>query len=163
MEHFLSFLHFCPCHCCLLNSYMFLLSMQQTLSMLFHLIRLSLIQLLFYFFLLVVVCPIHNSKYQILFQHLFKYLPKWNLFFSKFLSPGNKILLFLRILVSRNYTKTYTLQCYFFLILKDLNRLVLSLIFVFYSFLWLIHFLKESLVYESFVAKINNFSLLRLL
>ena len=36
----------------------------------FHLILLPLIQLLSYFFLLVMTCPIHNLKYQIQFQHL---------------------------------------------------------------------------------------------
>ena len=48
---FLWLLLFCFHFCCLLNSYMFLISMRQTQSLFSHLIYLSLIQLLFYFFL----------------------------------------------------------------------------------------------------------------
>ena len=40
---------FCFYFCCLLNSYMFLVSMRQILSLFSHIIHLSLIQLLFYF------------------------------------------------------------------------------------------------------------------
>ena len=47
MAHFLLF---CLHHCCLLNRYVFLLLIQLMFSWLLHLILISLIQLLFYFF-----------------------------------------------------------------------------------------------------------------
>ena len=59
--------------CCLLNSYMILLSVQQTLA--------SLIQWPFYFSVSKIVCLIRNLKYQIIFQHLLQRLRKYLLIY----------------------------------------------------------------------------------
>ena len=104
--------------------------MRQTLSLFSHLIHRSLIQTLFLFFLRIMVCLIHNLKYQILFQHLLQCLRKCFCFYVFWLCCclylSDIVSLFLRTLVSRNHTKTPTLLFELFLILIDLNRLFYS-------------------------------------
>ena len=48
---------------------------------------------------------------------------------------------------------------YWFLILIDLNRLVYSWVFAFFSFTLLINYLKKILLYDSLVPTLNNFFL----
>ena len=71
-------------------------------------------------------------------------------------------MIFLLILFSSNHTKTYTLLFYSFLILIDVNRLVYSKLFVFFSFAWLMNFQKKNLFCHSLVLTPNYFFLISL-
>ena len=65
-------------------------------------------------------------------------------------------MLFLTILVLRNHTKPHTLLFYWFLILIGLSRQVYWLVFVFFSFLLLINYLKNVLLYDSLVQTLKG-------
>ena len=70
-------------------------------------------------------------------------------------------MLFLQIWVSLNHAKHHASLFYVFLVLINLSRLAYYLCF--FSFLWLINFLKKVLLYDIFVLTPKNYFLLRLL
>ena len=76
-QTFLCCLFFYLRHCCLSNSYVFLLLIGKIILWFSHLIHLSLVQLLFHFFLWAMVCLFRNLKCQILLQHLLQYINKY--------------------------------------------------------------------------------------
>ena len=70
--------------------------------------------------------------------------------------PDKIVLLFLYISVSLNHTKTYTLLFCLILILINLRRLLCSWVSVLFSFLWLINFQINILLYDDLVLTPNS-------
>ena len=111
---FCAFYFFCPHLCRLLNSCMFLVIMQKTLPLFSHLFHILLIELLSSFLLQLIVCLIHNFKYQISFQHFLQCLINISCFYIVFKAVCH-------ILVLHNHDKTHTLLFYWFQILINLR------------------------------------------
>ena len=116
-------------HCCILNKYIFLILIQQILIWFVHLIYISLIQLLFLFFLLgndlsksKVVTKLlwTSSETSLQITPVFT----WTL---KLLYPHKKVLHFRNILDLYNYTKIDILQFYSDWILISPNKQAYSL------------------------------------
>ena len=160
MTHFLCFLPFYLHHYCLLNSYMFLLLIQQFFSWLVHQIHLSLIQSLFLFFPRG-NCLFHSLKCQIVFNIFCNIFVNIICFYMNNEAVCNdKALHFYHILVLHNCIKIHTLQFYVDLILKILNKQAYSLIYEFFSVLLLINFLWKIFVCDNLVLILNYFLLL---
>ena len=128
---------------------MSLLLIQQTLSRFVRLIHLSLVKLLFYFFLLVMAYFIHNLKCQILSENFLQCLSKYHLFLHEQWSC-------LYPLVLHNHIKINTLQFYLDLVLINLNKQVYSLIFGFFSFLLLINLLWKTSEHDGLFLMLFN-------
>ena len=133
---FLCLLHFYLHHCCLLNSYMFSLLIQEIISWFVRIIHLSLVQLFIQFFFLVMACLILCGA---------------KTFFKIFCSIFANIICFYKdnervyIRITKFYIFTmfwfYIIIPYLDIILINLNKQSYSLIFEFFSFLLLINFL----------------------
>ena len=149
MNIFCAFSLFCFHHGHLLNIYMFVISIWRPLSLFPHLLHLSLIQLLFSFFLQVMVYLVLDLKYQIAFQHILQFLRKCLWFLCRlksFMYSCRIIWLFLLILVSHIHTEIQAFLFYCIPVLIHLITQVYLWISVFSSFLLLINSPKKKCV-----------------